>query len=154
MTTTAQEPNLTDNLKMTTPPTDESNQESNDSPRPAPHIVVIDDDIDINRSIKLSLEARGYGVSHAHDGNKGVAMVETILPDLVVLDLMMPNRSGFLVLERLCQNPDTQMPVIVITAVDGRRHQQYAELLGAADYIQKPFPIDRLLTSVKTLLKN
>ena len=138
------------NPLMTEHPADEPSAASSESP----HIIVIDDDIDINRSITLSLERQGYAVSHAHEGNKGVAMVETILPDLVVLDLMMPNRSGFLVLERLCQNPDTQMPVIVITAVDGRRHQQYAELLGAADYLHKPFPIDRLLASVKTLLNN
>ena len=67
--------------------------------------------------------------------------------------MMMPRRSGFLVLERLRQNDLEPVPVIMITGNEGNRHQQYAEMLGVNDYIHKPFTMDRLLDSVNNLLE-
>lgn len=116
------------------------------------HVLVVDDDPDINMSISAALKNKGYRVSIAQDGNQGVAYAESSKPDLVILDLMMPRRSGFLVLERLRQNSDTTMPVIVITGNEGARHREYAELLGVNDYLHKPFTIDRLINSVESLL--
>ena len=116
------------------------------------HILVVDDDPEIVESIATTLRGRGYEVSTAHDGNQGVACAETKNPDLVILDLMMPRRSGFLVLERLRQNSETQMPIIMITGNEGVRHKKYAELLGVNDYIQKPFTMDRLLQSLSSIL--
>lgn len=116
------------------------------------HVLVVDDDPDINMSISTALKNKGYRVSIAQDGNQGVAYAESSKPDLVILDLMMPRRSGFLVLERLRQNSDTTMPVIVITGNEGARHREYAELLGVNDYLHKPFTIDRLINSVESLL--
>jgi DNA-binding response OmpR family regulator len=118
------------------------------------HVLVVDDDPDINASISTALKNKGFRVSVANDGNQGVAFAESAKPDLVILDLMMPRRSGFLVLERLRQNSDTTMPVIVITGNEGSRHREYAELLGVNDYLQKPFTIDRLINSVKALLQS
>jgi DNA-binding response OmpR family regulator len=66
--------------------------------------------------------------------------------------MMMPRRSGFLVLERLRQTTDNPVPVIMITANEGARHREYAEMLGVSDYIAKPFTMDRLLNSVSKLL--
>jgi DNA-binding response OmpR family regulator len=66
--------------------------------------------------------------------------------------MMMPRRSGFLVLERLRQTTDIPVPVIMITANEGSRHREYAEMLGVNDYIEKPFTMDRLLNSVSNLL--
>jgi len=116
------------------------------------HILIVDDDPEIVESIATTLKSRGFEVSTAHDGNQGVAYAETKNPDLVILDLMMPRRSGFLVLERLRQNAETQMPVIMITGNEGMRHKKYAELLGINDYIQKPFTMDRLLKSLSEIL--
>lgn len=116
------------------------------------HILVVDDDPDIVATISASLTGKGYKVSTAHDGNQGVAYAETKNPDLVILDLMMPRRSGFLVLERLRQNADMQMPIVMITGNEGMRHKKYAELLGVDDYIQKPFTMDRLLKSLSDIL--
>ena len=116
------------------------------------HILVVDDDPEIVESIAVTLRGQGYEVSIAHDGNQGVACAETKNPDLVILDLMMPRRSGFLVLERLRQNSETQMPIIMITGNEGVRHKKYAELLGVNDYIQKPFTMDRLLQSLSSIL--
>ena len=116
------------------------------------HILVVDDDPEIVESIATTLRGQGYEVSTAHDGNQGVACAETKNPDLVILDLMMPRRSGFLVLERLRQNSNTQMPIVMITGNEGVRHKKYAELLGVNDYIQKPFTMDRLLQSLSKIL--
>jgi len=116
------------------------------------HVLVVDDDSEIVETIAATLRSRGMQVSTANDGNQGIAYAETKAPDLVILDLMMPRRSGFLVLERLRQNSETQMPIIMITGNEGLRHRKYAELLGVNDYIQKPFTMDRLLKAVSKIL--
>lgn len=116
------------------------------------HVLIVDDDPEIIESLRYALTDAGYNVSIARDGNQGVAFAETKNPDLVILDMMMPRRSGFLVLERLRQTTERAVPVIMITANEGQRHKEYAEMLGVSDYISKPFPMDRLLTSVANLL--
>ncbi len=117
------------------------------------HVLIVDDDPEIIDSIRYALKSQGFRVSVARDGNQGVAVAETKNPDLLILDMMMPKRSGFLVLERLRQNSEVPVPVIMITGNEGQRHQEYAELLGVADYIHKPFTMDRLLESVRNLLE-
>ncbi|MEM7454035.1 MAG: response regulator [Planctomycetota bacterium] len=117
------------------------------------HVLIVDDDPEIIESIKYALKGKGMKVSIARDGNQGVAYAETQSPDLVILDMMMPKRSGFLVLERMRQTTEVPVPVIMITGNEGQRHQQYAELLGVSDYIHKPFTMDRLVESVTKLLK-
>ena len=126
----------------------------NDTTSETRHILIVDDDPEISESIRYALTADGYEVSVARDGNQGVAVLETKYPDLVILDMMMPKRSGFLVLERMRQNEMPPVPVIMITANDGQRHRQYAETMGISDYILKPFTMDRLLGSVENLLAN
>lgn len=115
-------------------------------------ILLVDDDTEIVESMKLALEASGYQILVARDGNQGLAMAEREDPDLVILDMMMPKRSGFLVLERLRRTRRIPLRIIMITANEGNRHKAYAEMLGVDDYIRKPFPMDRLLESVNRLL--
>jgi len=98
------------------------------------------------------LESKGFEILVARDGNQGLLMAEKENPDLVVLDMMMPKRSGFLVLERLRRTRTVPIRVIMITANEGSRHKAYAEMLGVDDYIRKPFAMDRLLASVQRLL--
>jgi DNA-binding response OmpR family regulator len=112
----------------------------------------VDDDYEIVDSMKIVLESKGYEVLVARDGNQGLAMAEREDPDLVILDMMMPKRSGFLVLEKLRRTRDVPVRVIMITANEGSRHKAYAEMLGVDDYIRKPFPMDRLIESVKRLV--
>ena len=69
-----------------------------------------------------------------------------------LFDMMMPKRSGFLVLEKLRRSRPEPMKIIMITANEGSRHKAYAEMLGVDDYIRKPFAMDRLLESVEKLL--
>lgn len=116
------------------------------------HVLVIDDDTEITEALKHALRGAGYEVTIARDGNQGVAIAETKNPDLLILDMMMPKRSGFLVLERLRQSQEDPVPVIMITGNEGNRHRAYAELLGVSDYIYKPFTMDRLLSSVDGLI--
>ena len=117
------------------------------------HILVVDDDFEVTETLRHALTREGFEVSVADDGNQGIAHAETKRPDLLILDMMMPKRSGFLVLEYLRQSENNSTtPVIMITGNQGNRHRQYAELLGVNDYIQKPFAIDRILDSVKKLL--
>jgi CheY-like chemotaxis protein len=115
-------------------------------------VLLVDDDIEIMESMRTVLESKGYEILVARDGNQGLVMAETENPDLVVLDMMMPKRSGFLVLERLRRSRPVPMRVIMITANEGSRHKAYAEMLGVDDYIRKPFAMDRLLDSVQRLL--
>jgi len=115
-------------------------------------ILLVDDDAEIIESLRLALEANGYTVLVARDGNQGLALSERENPDLVILDMMMPKRSGFLVLEKMRRTRETPMRVIMITANEGTRHKAYAEMLGVDDYIRKPFPMDRLIESVQRLI--
>ncbi|MGQ9574572.1 MAG: response regulator transcription factor [Thermoguttaceae bacterium] len=119
----------------------------------AKRILLVDDDHEIVETMRFALESKGYETLVAWDGNQGLAMAEREDPDLVILDMMMPKRSGFLVLERLRRTRRIPMRVIMITANEGSRHKAYAEMLGVDDYIRKPFPMDRLLESVDRLLR-
>jgi DNA-binding response OmpR family regulator len=118
-------------------------------------ILLVDDDAEIVEALRLALESNGYEILVARDGNQGLALVEREDPDLVILDMMMPKRSGFLVLEKLLRRDppsERKLRVIMITANEGSRHKAYAEMLGVDDYIRKPFAMDRLLESVARLL--
>ena len=115
-------------------------------------ILLVDDDAEIVESLRLALESNGYSVLVARDGNQGLALSERENPDLVILDMMMPKRSGFLVLEKMRRTRETPLRVIMITANEGSRHKAYSEMLGVDDYIRKPFPMDRLIESVQRLI--
>ncbi len=118
----------------------------------AKRILLVDDDAEIVESLRLALEAQSYEVLVARDGNQGLALIERENPDLIILDMMMPKRSGFLVLERLKRLGEKKHRIIMITANEGNRHKAYAEMLGVDDYVRKPFPMDRLIQSVQRLL--
>jgi len=128
---------------------------STDSPSPEnakKRILLVDDDHEIIESLRMLLEAKGYSIQIARDGNQGLALAERDDPDLMILDMMMPKRSGFLVLEKLRRSRPVPLKIIMITANEGSRHKAYAEMLGVDDYIRKPFAMDRLLESVEKLI--
>jgi DNA-binding response OmpR family regulator len=130
----------------------EAKAEAEQPQKQAQRVLIVDDDGEIVESVKFALEQRGYAVLIARDGNQGLAMAEREDPDLVILDMMMPKRSGFLVLEKLRRTRPIPLRVIMITANEGSRHKAYAEMLGVDDYIRKPFAMDRLMESVDRLL--
>lgn len=118
-------------------------------------ILIVDDDPDIITAISTTLRDTGATIATATDGNTAVNLAESKEPDLVILDIMLPMKSGFLVLEKLrTGKPRGAKPrVIMITGNEGRRHKQYAEALGVDDYINKPFRMERLLEATDKLLK-
>ena len=121
-------------------------------PPQAKRVLLVDDDPEIIDAIRYALEAKGFQIFIARDGNQGLAMAESEDPDLVILDMMMPKRSGFLVLEKLRRTRAVPVRVIMITANEGSRHKAYAEMLGVDDYIRKPFAMDKLVEAVQRLL--
>jgi DNA-binding response OmpR family regulator len=115
-------------------------------------ILLVDDDHEIVESMRTILENRGYRVLVARDGNSGLMVAERENPDLLILDMMMPKKSGFLVLEKLRGRPGGLIPTIMITGNEGSRHRAYAEMLGVRDYIRKPFAMEKLVRSIEKVL--
>jgi DNA-binding response OmpR family regulator len=116
-------------------------------------ILLVDDDSEIVESMRTVLESKGYRIMVARDGNSGLSVAERENPDLIVLDMMMPKKSGFLVLEKLKSRPGGLIPTIMITGNEGSRHRAYAEMLGVRDYIRKPFAMEKLVKSVEKILE-
>ena len=114
-------------------------------------VLLVDDDADILSAMRTMIERKGYRVVTASDGNMGPAVAERESPALVVVDMMMPRKSGFLVLEMLKSRGPGGPRVIMITGNEGSRHKAYAEALGVDDYIRKPFDMERLIASVRRL---
>jgi DNA-binding response OmpR family regulator len=118
---------------------------------PAKTILLVDDDPDIVSSLQVVLENHGYQVLTAHDGQAGLSVAHAARPDLVVVDMMMPKQSGFVVIERLKRGGGGEPKVVMITAHESSRHRAYAEMLGADDYLRKPFALDQFLACVRRL---
>ncbi|MFM7039533.1 MAG: response regulator transcription factor [Planctomycetaceae bacterium] len=116
-------------------------------------ILVIEDDRDISSTIQSVLNAAGYQVLAARNGQEGRKLIQTRSPDLVLTDMMMPGMGGFPVLEFLAQMQNAP-PVIMMTANEGSRHKAYAEMLGVVDYLRKPFAMEVLLESVNRALES
>ncbi|MCC6683031.1 MAG: response regulator [Phycisphaeraceae bacterium] len=114
-------------------------------------ILVVDDDVEVRAAIDNALQAEGALTQTCGDGNTAVRVCETEPPELVVLDMMLPKRSGFLVLERI-KNLPSPPRVIMVTANEGKRHQQYAESIGVDGYLLKPVRLERLITLARDLL--
>lgn len=117
------------------------------------NILLVDDDRDILLAMTAAMEEMGANIRTAADGNTAVELVEEFKPDLLVLDMMLPKRSGFLVMENIKRGKDKDDPpmVIMITGNLGTRHKLYAEGLGVKAYINKPFRMEKLLGAVKDL---
>jgi DNA-binding response OmpR family regulator len=116
-------------------------------------ILLVDDDSEIVESMRTVLENKGYRIIVARDGNAGLTLAERENPDLIVLDMMMPKKSGFLVLEKLKGRPGGLIPTIMITGNEGSRHRAYAEMLGVKDYIRKPFAMEKLVRAVERVME-
>ncbi|MEM7577442.1 MAG: response regulator [Planctomycetota bacterium] len=114
-------------------------------------VLIVDDDSEVRSAIDHSLQAEGALTQTCGDGNTAVRIVESDPPDLVVLDMMLPKRSGFLVLEKI-KRFEKCPKVIMVTANEGKRHQEYAEALGVDGYLHKPVRMERLITAVSELL--
>lgn len=117
-------------------------------------ILLVDDDADILTAMSAAFNETGAQVMTASDGNKAVELASQNPPDLVVLDMMLPKRSGFLVLEKIKPQRKSGIKpyVIMVTGNPGKRHQAYAESLGVEKYMNKPVRMERLLKEAEALL--
>lgn len=117
-------------------------------------ILVIDDDRAINELIKVNLELAYYSVITAYDGNKGYALAKQELPDLIVLDVMMPEVDGYTVAKRIRENETTKdIPIIMLTALNMLQNKAQGYDIGVDDYLVKPFEMEELKMRIKALLK-
>jgi len=117
-------------------------------------VLLVDDDQDILTSMQAAFETTGAAIDTASNGNRAVELAEKLAPDLVILDMMLPGRSGFLVLEKIkARKPRNTKPfVIMITGNQGARHKMYAESLGVSEYLTKPVKMDKLISTAERLL--
>jgi DNA-binding response OmpR family regulator len=121
------------------------------------NILIVEDDPDMVSALTAVLDHTGATIETAADGNEAIEVAAEFDPDLIVLDAMLPKRSGFLVLEKIkgpSKKKGTRPYVIMITGNDGKRHQQWAESLGVDGYLNKPFRMERLVDSMTKLLTN
>jgi DNA-binding response OmpR family regulator len=117
-------------------------------------IIVIDDEVEITRLLKIKLEREGYDVTLAHNGDAGLRLVKEMVPDLVLLDGIMPRKDGYEVLAELKNDPVTAgVPVIMLTARVFDGDIQMGLDLKADDYIVKPFHTELILKRIETVLK-
>jgi two-component system OmpR family response regulator len=115
-------------------------------------LLLIEDDPDLSRSLKVDLEHAGYAVDIAMDGEQGEFLGMTESYDIIILDLGLPKLSGLEVL-RLWRQNNNSVPVIVLTARDAWHEKVDGFKAGADDYLGKPFHIQELLARIQALLK-
>ena len=117
-----------------------------------PHILVIDDEPQILRALHTILVAKQFRVTTASRGNEGLTLAAAQPPDVIILDLSLPDMSGFEVTERLREW--TQVPIIVLSVRDSENDKVTALEKGADDYLTKPFGIEELLARIRVALKH
>ena len=117
-------------------------------------ILVIDDDEAVNELVKINLELAGYNVISARDGISGFAAAKQEQPDLIMLDVMMPDVDGYTVAKRIRENPAIKdTPIIMLTALGMLDNKVKGFDIGVDDYLVKPFEIEELKVRVRALLK-
>jgi len=119
---------------------------------PSPHILVIDDEPQILRALRTILTAHNYQVSTASRGEDGLTQAAAINPDVILLDLGLPDMDGIEVCEQL--RSWTQTPLIVLTVRDSEKQKVIALDKGADDYLTKPFGIEELLARIRVALRH
>jgi DNA-binding response OmpR family regulator len=119
-------------------------------------ILIVDDDPDVVQTISIGLKELDQTILTASDGAKALEVAEQEDPDILVLDLMLPRRGGFQVLQKLKGSRAMQgkRPLVcMVTGNEGMRHQQFAEQNGVDAYLRKPFAITNLVEIVQDFIK-
>jgi two-component system alkaline phosphatase synthesis response regulator PhoP len=116
-------------------------------------ILVVDDDPEIVAMLNTRLTKRGYTVSTAYDGNKAIELAKRELPDIVLLDVMMPGKSGWEVARTLKQDPVTaNVKIVMVSAIGEKTNEITAPIYGADGHVDKPFEFERLEGVISKLL--
>lgn len=115
-------------------------------------VLVVDDEQDVAKALKVRLKANGYHVVLASDSIQAFTMANKERPDLIILDIMIPGGGGFIVAERLKQSQAThRIPIIFLTGIPGGEERAYK--LGASGYVMKPYHPDELLETIHRALE-
>ncbi len=115
-------------------------------------ILVVDDELDVAKALKIRLKASGYNVVLAYDSIQGFMMANKERPDLIILDIMIPGGGGFVVAERLKQGAATHhIPIIFLTGISGGEDRAYK--IGASGYLMKPYQAEKLLETIHDALE-
>ena len=115
-------------------------------------VAVVDDDQSVCLSLRLNLELEGYRVVMAHDGEAGVELIKNEQPDIIILDVIMPNKDGLQVCKEV-REAGISTPLILLTARSAEIDKVLGLDLGADDYVAKPFGMLELVARVKALLR-
>lgn len=117
-------------------------------------ILVVDDEQDIVETLKFMLEAQGYDCYCAYDGETGLNMAKEIIPDLMILDVMMPKINGYKISRLLkYDNKYKDIPIIMVTARSQEDDKLIGQETGVNEYITKPFELDDVIAKVKEYLE-
>ena len=116
-------------------------------------ILIVDDDIDTLRLVGMMLESEGFNIIAAKDGQRGIALARSETPDLIILDIMMPELDGYAVTRQLRQEKITRaIPILIFTAKTGMDDKMLGLELGADVYLTKPISTRELLSQVNKML--
>ncbi len=116
-------------------------------------ILIVDDNENNRDMFEIYLEMEGYAVHFAEDGKQGLHLAREIMPDIILLDIMMPVMDGFQMLEKLRKDPDlSDIPVMVLTVKTAPDNAVKALRMGADDYLRKPFDVDELIARINKLI--
>jgi two-component system KDP operon response regulator KdpE len=116
------------------------------------HVLMIDDEMQIRRFLKISLEAAGYRTHEAATGSDGITKAAQIRPDVIILDMSLPDMDGLDVLRRVREW--TNIPVIILSVRDTDHDKVVALDSGADDYLVKPFSTDELLARIRVAVRH
>lgn len=116
-------------------------------------VLIIDDDEGLIEPLELAIETAGYEVITANDGIQGVMKIERDAPDLVILDLVMPRRSGLAVLDSIVDNKQLAPSIIMVTGSNESKYRKLATERGVDRFIPKPYEIEDLIQAVNELLE-
>jgi DNA-binding response OmpR family regulator len=116
----------------------------------ATKILVVDDEPDVRDILKKKIESFGYSVSTAADGVEGLEAARREMPDLIILDVIMPNKDGFSMLKDLQADETTRKITVIMATAKGQMQDiYYGQDLGATDYLVKPIDFEKLLKYVR-----
>jgi DNA-binding response OmpR family regulator len=116
-----------------------------------PRVLIVDDEPAIRKFVRANLEARDYEALVAPDGDEAIETIEKELPDLIILDIMMPRMNGFEVCRQVREW--SQVPIIILSARGGEMDKVKCLEMGADDYITKPFGVDELMARIKAVMR-
>jgi DNA-binding response OmpR family regulator len=120
----------------------------------AAHVLLIEDEPNISEAIRFILMRDGFTVTVLAEGRDAEAEVRALRPDVLVLDVMLPGRSGFEILAALRNDPETQgLPVLMLTARGQSRDRAEAQRIGVSGFMTKPFSNAEILAAVRALVR-